>query len=121
MIHYVAPSSLDQAVLADIRALGGAGENILADVKNLFVEDTANQLARLTDALRTGVTEAVWQVAHRLKGSALAIGASQLAKICAGVEDAARAGELGRAAIGARALIREFAEVSAALTREVGQ
>jgi len=42
------------------------------------------QLAILARMLEASDARAVGEVAHRLKGSALTLGASQLAKICSG-------------------------------------
>jgi HPt (histidine-containing phosphotransfer) domain-containing protein len=110
---------LDYRLLEDLSALSGPGEDMLGDLKDLFLSDTGEQLAILARMLEARDAGAVREVAHRLKGSALAMGASQLAKICSGIEDAARDGDLARAAAAAPALAAEFADVAAALDQMV--
>jgi len=121
MIDLTAPSAhLDASVLADLRALGGPGEDVLADVITLFLADVPSQLLALTAAIDAGDVEATWQIAHRLKGSSLAIGAWRMAKICGAVEFAARGETLDRTASHAWELSTEFESTRRALEGEVG-
>jgi len=110
---------LDPTVLADIRALSAPGEDLLADVVRLFVADVPDQLRTLRHALDGRDAAAARRTAHRLKGSALAAGARQLAAVCAAVEDAAREGDVDRAASCASTLDVEFHAARVALEREV--
>jgi len=113
------PLCLDATVLADIRALSGPGEDLLAEVVKLFVADVPDQLVTLRAALDARDAVAARRIAHRLKGSALATGARRLAAACASVEDAAREGDVDRAAAAAATLDDEFRAVRAALEREL--
>ena len=110
---------LDYQLLEDLSALSGPGEDMLGDLKDLFLSESREQLAILARMLEAGNARAVGEVAHRLKGSALTMGASQLAKICSGIEDAGREGNLNRAGADASALAAEFADVAAALDQMV--
>jgi HPt (histidine-containing phosphotransfer) domain-containing protein len=120
MIEPIAPSEhLDPAVVADLRALGIPGEDVLADVISLFLADVPSQLSALATALEACDCEATWQVAHRLKGTALGMGAWRMAKMCATVEYWARGEALARAAEHAVELVTEFEATCRALEQEV--
>lgn len=114
------PSScLDAAVVAEIRALGGRDDDVLAEVLGLFRAQVPEQLLRLRSALDARDIDATRGVAHRLKGSALGIGARQMAAACGLVEQAARDGDIDRAAACATMLDDEFRLASVALERQV--
>jgi HPt (histidine-containing phosphotransfer) domain-containing protein len=120
MIQHIPQSlHLDYQLLEDLSALSGPGEDMLGDLKDLFLSESRTQLAILARMLEAWDARAVSEVAHRLKGSALTMGASQLAKICSGIEDAAREGDRNRARADAPALATEFADVAAALDQMV--
>jgi len=103
---------LDVSVSAAIRALGGPGEpDVFAEVARLFLADVAIHLSALGAAIAAGQKESVREIAHRLRGGALEIGAVSMAPVCAAIEHAARAGSLEDAAAQAQSLDREFALV----------
>ena len=112
---------LDISVLADLRALSTPGQDVLADVTNLFLADVPGQLVALSAAIDAGDVEATWQVAHRLKGTAFSMGAWRMAKICAKVEYAARLEALDLATAHAGELAAEFESTRLALELEVGR
>lgn len=114
-----ASEHLDASVLADIRALGVAGEDVLGKVMRIFLADVPIQLTALTTAIEACDGEATWRVAHRLKGTALGMGAWRMANICATVECAARAQTLDGAAAPVAELVAEFELTRLALEREV--
>ena len=110
-------SVLDPAVMSAIRSLGAPGEDdIFAEIARLFLEDVPAHVSALAEAIATGNTVSVAQIAHSLKGNALEIGAVRMAPVCAAIENAARAGSLEDAATRAANLEREFA-----ITRETLQ
>ena len=110
-------SVLDPAVMSAIRSLGAPGEDdIFAEIARLFLEDVPAHVSALAEAIATGNTVSVAQIAHSLKGNALEIGAVRMAPVCAEIENAARAGSLEDAATRAANLEREFA-----ITRETLQ
>jgi HPt (histidine-containing phosphotransfer) domain-containing protein len=84
---------LDESVLADILALTGPGEpSALAEVTQLFRSSFPEDLRALRTAIAGKDLESVSRIAHRMRGSALGIGAIRVVPICAAIEDAARAG-----------------------------
>jgi HPt (histidine-containing phosphotransfer) domain-containing protein len=111
---------LDHAVLDELRAMGGPDNDLLKEVVTEFFADAPQQLHNLRAAFDAGDTGAVERVAHRLKGSALAVGARQLAALCSSVESAARDGDGGRASASAEGLDRELQAARAALERVIG-
>jgi len=101
---------LDISVMAAIRALGDPGEpDVYAEVAHLFLVDVPIHLSSLAAAIARGDADSVWQIAHRLRGSALELGAVRMAPLCAAIEHAARAGSLEHASAQAESLEREFA------------
>jgi HPt (histidine-containing phosphotransfer) domain-containing protein len=103
------PPVLDVFMIAAIRALGGPGEpDVYAEVARLFLADVPIHLSALDAAISADNIESVWQIAHRLRGSALEMGALRMAPVCAAIEHAARGGSLRHAAAQADRLAREF-------------
>jgi HPt (histidine-containing phosphotransfer) domain-containing protein len=99
---------LDASVLADIRALGMPGEaNPLAEVTELFLSSFPRDLSALRTAIAAKDVESVYTVAHRMRGSALGVGAIRLIPICAAIENAARVGCLEQAVAEAAGLDQE--------------
>jgi HPt (histidine-containing phosphotransfer) domain-containing protein len=121
MVRFEAdPLLLDRSVMAAIRALGGPDEpDVYAEVARLFLDDVPVHLTALSAAIAAGRSESVWQIAHRLRGSALEMGAVRMAPVCAAIERAARAGSLDDAAPRAVALDREFASLRLALEQVI--
>jgi HPt (histidine-containing phosphotransfer) domain-containing protein len=110
---------LDTSVLADIRALGTAGEDVLAERARLFCTEVPGQLTALLTAVDACDAESAWQIAHRVKGTAQSIGAWQMARICGTVEYAADGQALDWATAHAAALVTEFESARLALEQEV--
>ena len=107
---------LDRSVMVAIRALGDPGEpDVYAEVAHLFLVDVPIHLSALGVGIAAADTESVWQIAHRLRGSALEMGAVRMAPLCAAIEHEARAGSLEHAAAQAESLDREFAAARVAL------
>jgi HPt (histidine-containing phosphotransfer) domain-containing protein len=116
-----APESiLDVSVMAAIRALGEPGEpDVYTEVALLFLADVPIHLSALSAAIAADSVESVGQIAHRLRGGALEMGALRMAPLCAAIEHAARAGSLEHAAARAASLDREFAAARAALEQAI--
>ena len=85
-----ASALLDHAHLAEMRAAAGAQ---FAPLAARFAESSREQLVAMQGALRRQDLAALRQAAHRLRGSAGALGAAALAARCAHIERRARAGE----------------------------
>jgi HPt (histidine-containing phosphotransfer) domain-containing protein len=85
------------ARLAELRVL--AGRDVLGDLVALFVRDLPPQLAACREALERAEPDGLRRAAHAARGDAGALGASELAALCARVEAGAAApwpGELPR-------------------------
>lgn len=103
---------LDDSVLAELRTLGGG---VVAEIFELFATDVPNRLSKLQQAIHTGSWDGVLREAHGLKGSALGVGASRLAMVCAAIEHDARDGHLDQVAARSSQLAGEFAKVRGAM------
>ena len=86
--------TLDQAALADLRAMTGDDPAFLAELIDTYVADTPQQLATIRHALDTGDAEAVRRAAHSLKSNSATFGAATLAELGAQLEARGKAGEL---------------------------
>jgi HPt (histidine-containing phosphotransfer) domain-containing protein len=86
--------TLDQAALADLRAMTGDDPAFLAELIDTYVADTPQQLATIRRALDTGDAEAVRRAAHSLKSNSATFGAAALAGLGAQLEARGKAGEL---------------------------
>ena len=73
---------LDNATLAELRDLG---PDVIDEIAHVFAADVPDRLTRLRQASAMGA-DAVRREAHALKGSALAVGATQMAGICGALE-----------------------------------
>jgi HPt (histidine-containing phosphotransfer) domain-containing protein len=106
--------------MAAIRSLGDAGEpDVYTEVARLFLADVPIHLLALNAAIAADSAESVCQIAHRLRGGALEMGALKMAPLCAEIEHAARAGSLEHAAARAESLDREFAAARVALEEAI--
>jgi HPt (histidine-containing phosphotransfer) domain-containing protein len=113
-------SVLDVSVMAAIRSLGAPDEpDVYAQVVRLFLIDVPIHLAALDVAIAAADSEAVWRIAHRLRGSTLEMGVMRMAPVCAELEAAARAGSLEHAAAQVESLGREFAAARAAMEQAI--
>jgi HPt (histidine-containing phosphotransfer) domain-containing protein len=107
---------LDASVMAAIRSLGGPGEpDVYAQVAQLFLADVPVHLSALRVAIAEGQPECVRQIAHRLRGGTLEMGAVRMAPLCAALERDAHAGSLDDASAHVDNLDREFAAARDAL------
>jgi len=113
-------SVLDVSVMAAIRALGDPGEpDVYVEVARLFLADVPVHLSALNAAIAARSAKSVEQIAHRLRGGALEMGALRMAPLCAEIEQAARAGMLEQAAAQAARLNREFETTRMALEQAI--
>jgi histidine phosphotransfer protein HptB len=103
---------LDGSVLSELQTLG---PDVVAEIFDLFLADVPSRLLKLQRAIDSRSLDVMLREAHGLKGSALAIGASRLASLCAGIEQDAREGNLDRATARSSELEPQFTEVRTAL------
>lgn len=106
-------SRIDTA--AALELLEGDTE-LLREVAALFLDDCANRLSRLRDALREGDSKALELAAHSIKGSVSNFAARRAAAAALAVELIARSGDLGGASQACAALEEEVDRVKRALT-----
>ncbi len=111
---------LDLSVMADLRSLNAPDEpDVFTEVARQFLTDVPTDLSALRAAIAAGSAESVRQLAHHLKGSALAIGALRMAPLCDAIEQAAGAGSLEHTAARAESLDREFTATRVALEQAI--
>jgi HPt (histidine-containing phosphotransfer) domain-containing protein len=119
-VHVIELSVLDVSVMVAIRALGDPGEpDVYSEVARLFLADVPVHLSALDAAIAARSAKSVEQIAHRLRGGALEMGALRMAPLCAEIEHAARAGLLDDAAAQAGRLNREFETTRMALEQAI--
>ena len=129
-------AELDARVLDDLRETrSGDGRTLLDRMGARVLEDGAPLLAELesivaawipgernpTKPPREGTAEAsqaLRHVAHRLKGNALLVGATELARQCQKLEDLAATGRIGRRQV--RAVVEEHRALERTLRRILG-
>jgi HPt (histidine-containing phosphotransfer) domain-containing protein len=108
---------IDRSVLDEIRALGGPGDDLLSEVIGVFLAEGPGQVRSVTEALAARDAAAIQRAAHRLKGSALGVGARQLADLAGAVEVAARAVDVERAISAGTGLDAAFESARVALVQ----
>jgi HPt (histidine-containing phosphotransfer) domain-containing protein len=108
---------IDRSVLDELRALGAPGDDLLSEVIGVFLAEGPGQVRNVDEALTSRDASAIQRAAHQLKGSALGVGAGQLAAAAGAVELAARAGDTDRAISSAAGLGAAFDATRGALTR----
>ena len=115
------PAALDEAVLEGIRALDRTrGDGIVARVVSAYLATAPGQFDEIGSCLESGDVEGLRFVAHALKSSSGNVGARVLRDLARGLEEAARAGELGRAKDLAGRLGEEWSRVRDALAKLPG-
>lgn len=75
----------------------GGSEETLAEVAQVFLDVLPEMTARLRDAVSACDAAAVREAAHTMKGSCLAIGATNAADLALGLEQRGAADDLGDA------------------------
>ena len=82
---------MDRDALERLRELGGS--DLVSDLAETFLRDAPVRLAELRRAVEAGDADLVERSAHALRGSSASMGATQLAKFCAGLQDAGARGD----------------------------
>ena len=111
---------LDQATVDALRRLGGDGPSVLEELAGVFLDGAPADIAQLRGGIRDADLSAVAQAAHRLKGSAAAVGATQLGALAEEIEAAAMENRAEAVAAAAAGIERAFADVQAALRSTTG-
>jgi PAS domain S-box-containing protein len=109
-------AALDRGVLATLHELEQRNQpGLLTRLMTLYLEETPAQLAALQEAVAQEDAARVEQVAHGLKDSSAQLGATRMAGLSAGLQQAGARQELGRATAQVDELVSEFIRVRAAL------
>lgn len=111
---------LQPEALQAIRDLGGTS-NLLDQIVRLYFDTTPPLIAQLKAALAASDLDGIRNAAHSLKSGSANLGASDLAQMCAKLEEAARAGNIAADAPDAGAIEHEYQRVTAALLAELGK
>ncbi|WP_067499342.1 Hpt domain-containing protein [Actinoplanes sp. TFC3] len=90
---------------------GESERALLARVLGSYVKKTPPGMEQLAVAWEAGDVVAVRDQAHALKGSATNIGALAMSELFAGIEDAARAGQLAEPGPALQRIRETFAQV----------
>jgi two-component system, sensor histidine kinase and response regulator len=108
----------DAQKLADIRQLSAAsGHNVLAKLIDTFLADLPERLTLMDSAMEREDFESFAAAAFALRGSSTAIGATQLAELCATAEKLAQNGDRSAARASALNLIRYVRSLPEVLRR----
>jgi CheY-like chemotaxis protein len=107
---------LDRGVLEMLRELGGS--DLFSDLADTFLRDVPVRLAELRRAVEAGDDDVVQRSAHALRGSSGSMGATQMARFCAGLQDAGARGDLAQSIELLGRLEVEFGRVRPALAAE---
>jgi two-component system, sensor histidine kinase and response regulator len=86
---------LDRQVIANLRELGGP--ELLSELAELFLEDSRSTVDSLKEAVEGSDAHAVERAAHTLQGSAGNMGAREVARFCAQLQEVGASGEIARA------------------------
>ncbi|MGD2064026.1 MAG: Hpt domain-containing protein, partial [Nitrospirota bacterium] len=102
-----------------LREIAGGNAAFAHELMNLFVEDTAQRIAALTEAIAGADIAAVTTVAHTLKGSSGNIGAEPLRQAALAVEQHGRAGDLATATTSLTRIEKELERLRESLAEMV--
>ena len=98
---------LDMSVVDSLRALDEVGgASLFEELVELFIQDAAQQVRSLEQALGDGDARAIERSAHTLKSSSASLGATRMSELCFELERLGRAGRLD----GAQGLVGDVAE-----------
>ncbi len=100
---------LDDSVFNELREIMG---DALAEFLNTFMENSPMLIKNMETALTSGDTEALYHSAHQLKGGSGSLGASQLADLCAQIEQIGKAESMDGVTELLKQLKEEYAQLS---------
>ena len=111
--------ALDPAVLAGLEEFEDDGSSIVAEIAGIFLEDTSGRIEDLREAVESGSSQDVRQVAHTLKGSSGNMGARRMQEISSKLQAVGESGDLAKAYVLLEQLEAEFGRVRPELEREM--
>ena len=110
------PVDAVRAQLAQLCGSDDAGDwVVLAPVLEAFVAGAGERLDELVDAIGRSSPADVEFLSHRLRGSALTLGVSDLARVCGRLEADARAGRVDDSGRLVQVLVRELESAARAV------
>ncbi len=109
------PPPIEQAALANLRTIGGGDESFVAEIVQMFREDTPPHFAELDASAASGDAVRLAKIAHGLKGSAGNFGAKHFRALTERIETLAKAKDLAPIPAAIADLRAEYARVIAAL------
>lgn len=100
---------IDPEAIENLRALNpGDNDEFLREIIAIFLEDTPNRLAELTQSLAAGDVGVFTRAAHSIKGSSSNVGAVRLRAVAEKLEHTSRKEGLGTVAPTLAELSQEF-------------
>jgi HPt (histidine-containing phosphotransfer) domain-containing protein len=112
------PQSLviDPQAIENLRALNpGDNDEFLREIAGIFLEDTPQRIAELSQGLAAGDAQKFTRAAHSIKGSAANLGAAALRAVAEKLEHQSRTDGLGAVAPLVTEIKAEFARAEAEL------
>jgi HPt (histidine-containing phosphotransfer) domain-containing protein len=104
-------------VLDQSRLLEQFGDEpeIIAELRDLFLEDLPHQIATMRTGLAAGDSDIVARAAHSLKGASGTFGAERVYQVAQALEQLGREGKLEEASLGLDLLQEELDKVAAVI------
>ena len=110
---------LDRQVLESLRQMGGAGaEEIVTEIIGQYLEDAPQRLQGMGEAIASGDSQALRNLAHALRSSSANLGAASFSQLCKQMESLGRSGTIAGAAEKLIELETEYERVATALQAE---
>jgi HPt (histidine-containing phosphotransfer) domain-containing protein len=103
--------TVDFEKLKMLGSLAEEGAELIAEVRDLFLEESTTRLAAIAAAARSKDATTLWKEAHALKSGCGNVGAERLAAICLAIERRGRSGAIDGSERLVDQLPRELARV----------
>jgi len=107
--------AIDSQAIEELRALNPGDDSFLRELIQIFLEDSPQRVAEISECLESGDALRLTRAAHSLKGSSSNFGALQLRTVSERIEHLGRDGKLGEVPALLPGLQAEFARVKAEL------
>jgi two-component system, sensor histidine kinase RpfC len=104
------PAVINSATLAELELIGSGG-GFMPELVNGFIQDGEALLRQMEAAVAAGQSEALKDLVHAMKGSAVTLGADQLCRTCVGI-NAQSNSELEASGPRALKLVREHFQLT---------
>lgn len=112
-------TAINAKVIAELREISpGPGSTFLAEIIDLFLKEGAAYLERLREALKARDPHLLEHAAHTLKGSSGNLGAQELSRLSAELQNTAKSADWPRAEAQVAAIEHEFSRARIELEAE---